>query len=211
MIAVVDLKISNLTSVVNALRLVGVADYVFADPDNVASAEAVILPGVGAFGDGMASLQAQGLIEPIRVAARSGTPIFGICLGMQLLATTSGEFGDHEGLGLVPGRVERLQVNAPGYRVPNIGWCDVVPTRPGVLFPDGEEGCFYHVHSFHVVPDDPAACAATADFGGQAITVAVESGQLFGVQFHTEKSQDDGLRVLANFVRHVGARRKARA
>lgn len=211
MIAIIDLKISNLASVVNALRLLGVADYAFANPENLALADTVILPGVGAFGDGMASLRAQGLVEPIRAAARGGIPIFGICLGMQLLATSSSEFGDHEGLDLIPAKVERLQASAPGYRVPNIGWCDVEPTRPGVLFPDGVGGCFYHVHSYHLVPHDPSISAATADFGGRSITVAVESSQLFGVQFHTEKSQDDGLRVLANFLRHADALRKAPA
>lgn len=211
MIAVVDLKISNLASVMHALRLVGSGEYLLATPENVRTAAAVILPGVGAFGDGMASLREQGLVEPIRQAARSGTPIFGICLGMQLLASSSCEFGDHEGLGLLPGRVVQLVANCPGYRVPNIGWCDVAPTRKGVLFPEIAAGCFYHVHSFFMIPDDSGAVAATTEFSGRDIAVAVESGNLFGVQFHAEKSQDDGLAVLSRFLRHVNDRMEGAA
>ncbi len=205
MITVVDLKISNLASVVQALRLVGAGGHRFATPANVAEADAILLPGVGAFGDGMASLEAQGLSGPIRAAAGRGIPVLGICLGMQLLASRSAEYGDHQGLDLVPGRVERLTATEPGYRVPNIGWCDVRPVCPSPLFPDAQGGCFYHVHSFHFVPEDPAASAATAEFSGRDITVAIAAGNVFGVQFHTEKSQDDGLRVLSNFLAHVRA------
>jgi glutamine amidotransferase len=207
MIAVVDLKISNLASVLNALRLVGGGAHVLATPENTRTASAVILPGVGAFGDGMASLREQGLVEPIRQAASAGTPIFGICLGMQLMASNSREFGEHEGLGLLPGRVVRLSADRPGYRVPNIGWCDVSPARRGVLFPDGVGGCFYHVHSFHMIPGDVDVVAATTEFSGRNVVVAIESGNLFGVQFHAEKSQDDGLAVLSRFLRHVSDRK----
>ena len=211
MIAVVDLMISNMASVINALRLIGASGHVPAKPENVPGADAVILPGVGAFGDGMASLREQGLIEPIRVAVRGGTPVLGICLGMQLMASRSSEFGDHEGLGLLPGRVERLVADRPGYRVPNIGWCDVSPTRKGVLFPDAAGGCYYHVHSFHLVADDSAMVAATTEFSGRSVAVAIESGNLFGVQFHAEKSQDDGLAILSRFLRYVSARSGANA
>jgi len=127
------------------------------------------------------------------------------------MASCSSEFGDHEGLGLLPGRVERLVADRPGYRVPNIGWCDVSPTRKGVLFPDAAGGCYYHVHSFHLVADDPAMVAATTEFSGRSVAVAIESGNLFGVQFHAEKSQDDGLAILSRFLRHVGARSGANA
>lgn len=205
MIAVVDLKISNLASVLNALRLLDAPDHQFATPANVASASAVILPGVGAFGDGMASLRDQGLIAPIKAAAAAGKPIFGICLGMQLLATRSTEFGSHAGLDLIEGQVERLVATEPGYRVPNIGWCDVRSTGGGVLFPPRSVGCFYHVHSFHMVTALPEARAASMEYSGREITVAIEDRNLFGVQFHTEKSQDDGLQVLSRFLAHVRA------
>ena len=203
MIAIVDMKVSNLGSVMQALKQVGAPPHELARPDNLESAAAILLPGVGAFRDGMASLLAQGLVEPIRRAAAKGTPIFGICLGMQLLARKSEEYGMHEGLGLLPAHVIQLQATQPGFRVPNIGWCDAVATRSSRLFPHGG-GCFYHVHSFHVVPDDVSAVAATIDFSGTRIAVAIESGNLFGVQFHPEKSQDDGLRVLADFFAALG-------
>ena len=159
----------------------------------------------------MASLHEQGLVEPIRRVAMAGTPIFGICLGMQLLASRSSEFGDHEGLGLLPGRVAQLVADRPGYRVPNIGWCDVSPARKGVLFPEAARGCFYHVHSFHLIPEDMAAIAASTDFSGRDIAVAVEAGNLFGVQFHAEKSQDDGLAVLSRFLQYVSDRKQSPA
>jgi glutamine amidotransferase len=158
---------------------------------------------VGAFGDGMASLMEQGLVEPIRNAANRGVPVFGICLGMQLLASESEEHGLHEGLGLIPGRVIRLAPTRPGFRVPNIGWCDTRVTRPSVLFGSATGGCFYHVHSFHFVPRDGASIAATIDYSDQEVVVAVEKENLFGVQFHPEKSQDDGLELLSRFFRHL--------
>jgi len=141
-IAVIDMGISNLGSVLRALERVGAPLAQKAGPADLARAAAVILPGVGAFGDGMASLAAQGLIEPLCQAAASGTPILGICLGMQLLAEASEEHGTHKGLGLVRGRLIRLQATRPRARVPNIGWCDVAPTRPGTLFPTGAGGAF---------------------------------------------------------------------
>jgi imidazole glycerol-phosphate synthase subunit HisH len=194
----VDMGISNLGSVRQALARVDAPQMAAASAANVEGARAILLPGVGAFGDGMASLRAQKLVEPIRRAAARGTPVFGICLGMQLLAEESEEFGRHEGLGLLPGRVRRLQADREGFRVPNIGWCDVTPTRTGRLFPNGG-GCCYHVHSFHLEPRDPSVVAATIDFSGRKVAVAVENGNLYGVQFHPEKSQDDGLAVLAAF------------
>jgi glutamine amidotransferase len=193
----VDMQISNLGSVRQALSRIGVAELPRATRDNVAGAQAVLLPGVGAFGDGMASLREQGLVEPIRRAAKAGVPVFGICLGMQLLADESEEFGKHEGLGLVPGKVRKLPA-APGFRVPNIGWCDVTAKSGSRLFPSGSGTC-YHVHSFHLEAKDPSAVSATIDFGGRKVAVAIETGNLFGAQFHPEKSQDDGLGVLAAF------------
>jgi glutamine amidotransferase len=197
-VALVDLEVSNLGSVRQALLQIGAPPHELATVDNLATARAILLPGVGAYADGMASLRAKGLIEPLRRAAHKGTPILGICLGMQLLARKSEEYGTHAGLGLLAADVIRLAATEPGFRVPNIGWCDVEPTRPSKLFPrDG--GCFYHVHSFHVMPDNAAAVAATIAFSGTNVVVAIECGNLYGVQFHPEKSQDDGLEVLANF------------
>jgi glutamine amidotransferase len=209
MIALVDLKISNLGSVLQAFRLVSAPPVEAASRDNLGSASAILLPGVGAFGDGMASLREQGLAEPIRAAASRGVPVFGICLGMQLLAETSEEHGTHEGLGVVRGHVRRLEATEPGFRVPNIGWCDVVTSRPSVLFPKNGGGSFYHVHSYHLVPVDGATAAAHIEFSGRRVVVALQAGNVFGVQFHPEKSQDDGLDVLASFFTHLRATGRA--
>jgi glutamine amidotransferase len=198
-IVIVDMQISNLASVLHALDRVNAPDLELATRANIETAAAVLLPGVGAFKDGMASLREKGLIESIRAAAAREVPIFGICLGMQLLADRSEEFGVHEGLGLVKGEVKRLAPRDPAFRVPNIGWCDVEATRASTLFPQGQAGCYYHVHSYHFVPADPGAAAATMQFAGEDVVVAIEQGNLYGVQFHPEKSQDDGLGVLSNF------------
>jgi glutamine amidotransferase len=203
MIALVDLRISNIGSVRHAIARAGCPAPVAATPETLQRASAVLLPGVGAFGDGMTSLRDQGLVEPIREAAKRGVPVFGICLGMQLLASESEEHGLHQGLGLMPGRVVRLSATETGFRVPNIGWCDARASRPSVLFDSAAGGCFYHVHSFHLVPKEGASVAATINYSGRDVVVAVERENLFGVQFHPEKSQDDGLELLARFFQHL--------
>jgi imidazole glycerol-phosphate synthase subunit HisH len=203
MITIIQSAIANLGSVEAALRRVGVAANVTGDPNAIGAARALLLPGVGAFGDGMADLRRRGLVGPIRAAAAAGTPILGICLGMQLLAEESEEFGRHEGLGLIRGRVIRM-TPGPGEHVPNIGWCDLTPTRASTLYADVKPGtAFYFVHSYHLVCADPIDETATIAFGGAPVAVAVERGNIFGAQFHPEKSQDAGLSVLATFVNHV--------
>jgi imidazole glycerol-phosphate synthase subunit HisH len=199
MITVIASAIANLGSVQSALRRVGVAAAVTSDAAAIRNARALILPGVGAYGEGMASLRRHGLIEPIREAAAAGTPILGVCLGMQLLADTSEEFGRHDGLGLICGRVVRLQPR-PGERVPNIGWCDLTPTRPSTLYAEVQPRTpFYFVHSYQLRCSEPADITATIMFGGAPVTVGIERGNIFGAQFHPEKSQDAGLAVLAAF------------
>jgi glutamine amidotransferase len=200
MIGVIDLGISNIGSVMRAFQRLGSPPALLRDAQAVARAHAIVLPGVGAFGDGMAALRAKGMVGPLREAARAGTPILGFCLGMQLLADGSEEYGDHEGLGLIPGRVVRLKP-APGERVPNIGWCDVVPREGARLFHDVREGTpFYFVHSYHLQCADLGYVAATIAFGSGLVTVAVEHGNIFGLQCHPEKSQDAGLAVLDAFL-----------
>jgi glutamine amidotransferase len=202
MLAVVDLNIGNIGSLMRALELTGSRATLTSDPFDVASASAIILPGVGAFGAAMQSLHDRKLVDPLRAAAAAGVPLLGICLGMQLLAGESEEYGRHEGLGLIPGRVRRLNPTRADLRVPNIGWVDVVPSRASILFGEGS-GCFYHVHSYHVLPDDPSDITATIRYGDQAICVAVERRNIYGVQFHPEKSQDDGLALLGRFANHL--------
>jgi glutamine amidotransferase len=198
-IAIVDMRVSNLASVLQALAQIKAPAHRFATPENIEDASAIVLPGVGAFGDGMTRLTELGLVEPLRRAARAGVPFLGICLGMQLMADRSEEFGLHEGLGLVPGEVKKLVSNGPESRVPNIGWCDVTTRQPSVFFPTPGQRCLYHIHSYHIVPADNGIVTGTIDFAGSPHVVTIEAGNLFGVQFHPEKSQADGLDVLANF------------
>jgi glutamine amidotransferase len=200
MIGVIDLGISNIGSVMRAFQRLGSLPALLRDAQAVAGAQAIVLPGVGTFGDGMAALRAKSMVEPLREAARAGTPILGFCLGMQLLADGSEEYGDHEGLGLIPGRVVRLKP-APSERVPNIGWCDVVPREGAHLFHNVRPGTpFYFVHSYHLHCADPGQVSATIAFGSGLVTVAVEHGNIFGLQCHPEKSQDAGLAVLDAFL-----------
>ena len=205
MIGLVDSGICNLASVLRALHAVGAEVQIVTDPAQLGEISAIVLPGVGAFGDGMDSLRARGFVDPLRGVVDAGMPILGICLGMQLLLEESEEHGRHAGLGLLPGRVVRLKADQPGFRVPNIGWSDVYPERGGVLFPAGmTASAFYFVHSYYA--DMPEGqIAARIAFSGQHVAVAVEYNNICGVQFHPEKSQDAGLDLLARWVTHVGA------
>jgi imidazole glycerol-phosphate synthase subunit HisH len=206
-LTMIDLGVSNLRSVLSAFERVGARVSVAASPADLEAADAVVLPGVGAFGDGMESLRRQGLVDPLRRAVRErGQPVFGICLGMQLLAEEGEEHGRHEGLGLLPGRVARLPA-VPGLRVPNMGWCDVaVRNASSPLFAAAPPApCFYFAHSYHLQCAEAGDVAATVDFGSP-LTAAVTRGALFGIQFHPEKSQAHGLDLLASFCRHVAGR-----
>lgn len=206
MLGIVDLGISNIGSVLRAFQRLGSSPALVNNARAIAEVQSIVLPGVGAFGDGMAALRARGLVEPLREAARAGKPILGFCLGMQLLADGSEEYGDHEGLGLIPGRVIRLKPG-PAERVPNIGWCDVSPHDGSRLFRDTPAGTpFYFVHSYHLDCTEPGHVAATIAFGSQPVTVAVEHGNIFGLQCHPEKSQDAGLLVLDTFLSVVRER-----
>lgn len=205
MLTMIDMGIGNLQSVRTAFERIGASVRTTTDPTALEEARVVVLPGVGAFGDGMAALEKHGLVEPLRQHAQlRRRPLIGICLGMQLLADESEEHGRHVGLGLVPGRVVRL---SPGEseRVPNMGWCDLTVRRRAVLcerIPDGEP--FYFAHSYHLVCAEPADCVATISYGGQPVTAAVERENVMGLQCHPEKSQHAGLELLAAFCRKVG-------
>jgi glutamine amidotransferase len=203
MLAVVEIGVSNLRSVLNALQRVGVAPTVTGAAADIARADAIVLPGVGAFGAAMDALRAKGLVEPLRAAAGAGKPVLGICLGMQLLAESSEEHGAHAGLGLIPGRVVRLEPS-PGYRVPNIGWYPTHAAGGETPFARlGADAHFYYVHSYHFACASPADVAATIDYGGRPLAAAVRRGSVFGVQFHPEKSQDAGLDLLAAYFAHT--------
>ena len=206
MIAMIDMGIANLRSVLEAFRRVGAEVKVTNRPEDIRDANAIVLPGVGAFGDGMLRLRQEGLVGPLRRhAIEMKKPLFGICLGMQLLADEGEEHGVHKGLGFIPGRVVRLKLTGPEFRVPNIGWCDVSFSRSqSILFDglhDGEP--FYFAHSYHLQCFNRAEEAATIDYGDIKLTAAIEHENVLGVQFHPEKSQDAGLHVLAAFVQYV--------
>ncbi|MEA5090918.1 imidazole glycerol phosphate synthase subunit HisH [Solidesulfovibrio sp.] len=199
--AIIDYALGNLRSVANAVHALGGEPVIAATPDMLADCDRIILPGVGAFGDGMDGLRRHGWIAPLTEHVMDkGKPFLGICLGMQLLAEAGAEHGRHQGLGWLPGTVELLETHDPGLRVPHIGWNDVA-LRPGSrLFAGlGESACFYFVHSYVYVPADPAVAAGTC-VHGTAFIAAAERDNLFAVQFHPEKSQAAGLAVLRNFL-----------
>ncbi|RJS95820.1 imidazole glycerol phosphate synthase subunit HisH [Halococcus sp. IIIV-5B] len=200
-VVVVDYGLGNLRSVTRGLERAGAAVEITDDPDAFAECDGIVLPGVGAFREGVEN--ADPYRQPLLDAAESGTPVFGICLGMQMLLTTSEEAdhageGDVEGLDLVPGRNRRFDGDL---KVPHMGWneLDIQRDHPLVEGVDGEHA--YFVHSYYADPEDQGAVVATTDYGHDFPSiVADESGTVFGTQFHPEKSGETGLRILRNFV-----------
>lgn len=200
MIAIIDYGMGNLHSVSKAVERLGVDAVVTSDEGELMQADGAILPGVGAFGDAMHNLRDTGLGEAVRYYAQSGKPLLGICLGMQLLFAESEEHGHHEGLSLLPGRVVRFQGD---YKVPHMGWNKLQFEQPQhPLFNGLEEGHVYFVHSYHVKPEQPSDLLATTNYY-QPVTAIVGRGQVFGMQFHPEKSGPLGMRLLDNYLKLV--------
>jgi glutamine amidotransferase len=191
----------NLASVRRALEECGATVEVSASPAALEAARHIILPGVGAFADGMSALRRHGWIGPLRQAALvRGIPLLGVCLGMQLLADRGTEGGATEGLGLIPGRVERLTPADPDERIPHVGWNEVHQRRPSFLWYEIRDGSdFYFVHSYHFVPADDAHILGTTPYCGRFVSAVGHSG-VVGTQFHPEKSQASGLQLLRNFL-----------
>jgi glutamine amidotransferase len=198
MIAIVDYGMGNITSARMALEHVGADVQLTDDPGTISDADGVVLPGVGAFPRAMGELERRGLAEVITEYSLTG-PVLGICLGMQLLFQSSTELGGAEGLGILEGSVDTL--DAAGLKVPQIGWNDVA-WSDGAPLTDGlpERTAMYHVHSFAARPADPSVVIGTAEYGGRFAT-AVAHENIYGVQFHPEKSSTHGLGLLRNFVR----------
>ena len=201
MIGIVDYGLSNLTCVAAAVERVGFDAGVGKDPDLVRRADKIILPGVGAVGDAMKNLRDYGLIEPLNEAvATQGKPFLGICLGAQLVARESDEFGRHAGLGWIDATVRRIEPDENGLRVPHTGWDDVDRVKACVLFDDiPDDALFYYTHSHGIYCVDEDAIVGVCEYG-QAITAAVQQGNIYATQFHPEKSQKHGLTLLENFL-----------
>ncbi len=200
MIAIVDYRMGNLRSVQKALEAVGTEAHVISTPDEVGAAEKLILPGVGAFGDAMAHLHEQQLVEPIRRYAASGKPFLGICLGLQLLFESSSEAGDHAGLGVLPGRVVHFEPDDPTIKVPHMGWNALNFRQSGNPLHAGlDDGCYcYFVHAYYAEPADASVVASSAEYDGP-FCASVWRDNVWATQFHPEKSQRVGLRILKNF------------
>jgi imidazole glycerol-phosphate synthase subunit HisH len=208
-VTVVDYGIGNLYSVCRALEICGTDVDLTSNPKQIEASQRLVLPGVGAFADGMAGLRSRDLIEPIRRHAAAGKPLLGICLGMQMLAGTSTEFGEHEGLGIIPGRVTHLQrfdaAGAP-QKIPYVGWAELempaARTWDGTVLADLNPSIssVYLVHSFEMVAEKAEHRLAEYVLGGQKVCAAVASGKVIGCQFHPEKSGNVGLSVLRRFL-----------
>ena len=200
LIAVADYGIGNLRSAQKALQKVGADARLTDDAELIAAADAVVLPGVGAFGACMNALRAAKLEQPILDAAASGRPFLGICVGMQMLFDGSEEDATAVGLGIIPGTVRWLSDRV---KRPQMQWNRLTTTIADPMLADlGDEAWMYFVHSLHGVPTDPAAVVATVDYGGD-VNAAFRSGNVFATQFHPEKSAASGLRLLGNFVKEA--------
>jgi len=201
MIAIVDYGMGNLRSVEKGFKKVGVVAKVTSSPNDIDDADAVVLPGVGAFRDCIRNLTDLSLTDSIAKAIRKGKPYLGICLGLQVLFSESEEFGRCKGLDIFRGKVVRFQIKE---KVPHMGWNNVrITNRPPILSAVPDDSFFYFVHSYYVVPDDKAIVAATTDYG-VSFTSMIWKDNVFATQFHPEKSQELGLKVLAGFGEFAG-------
>lgn len=196
MIAIIDYGMGNLRSVEKAFQFLGFDAYIAESPEQVLNASHLVLPGDAAFGDAMRNLREGGWVELIHREIDAGKPFLGICVGLQLMFAASEEMGQHEGLSLLPGRCLRFPRSE---RVPQIGWNQInIKRQTPLLAGVPENSFFYFVHSYYVVADSDSDCIATTDYGIDYLSIAGRDG-VYGVQFHPEKSQDHGLRLLKNF------------
>jgi glutamine amidotransferase len=198
MIAIIDYGMGNLRSVQKAFEFLGFAAEIVEEPERLSEATHLVLPGDAAFGDAMRNLRAAGWDQAIVEGIAAKKPFLGICVGLQLMFSESEEMGQHSGLGIMPGKCVRFPVTE---RVPQIGWTQVAIKRDVPLLAGVPEGSFfYFVHSFYVETANESDCVATTDYGLDFTSIAGD-GRVFGVQFHPEKSQAHGLRLLDNFAR----------
>ncbi len=200
MIAIIDYGMGNLRSVQKAFEKIGATARIVPFPRDLARARGIVLPGVGAFGQAMNNLRAIGWDVALRESVTRGMPLLGICLGMQLLFELSEEMGQHEGLGILPGTVKRFRGEV---KVPQMGWNQIHIRQPSVLLREVADGSYaFFVHSYYCAPSDKTMVLATTDYGIEFASV-VGRGNVFGAQFHPEKSQSVGLKMLANFAEFI--------
>lgn len=195
MIAVIDYGAGNLHSVKNALDYIGAKSKITGNAEEIMSADAVILPGVGAFGDCMSSLKEHGLIDTVKAAAQSGKPFLGICLGLQLLFEESEESPGVEGLGIFKGKIVKIP-DKHGLKIPHMGWNNIELTKPSKLLSGNPY--VYFVHSYYLCCEEENLVSAYTEYG-EKLAVAVERGNIFAVQFHPEKSGEAGMEILRRF------------
>lgn len=204
-IAVIDYGVGNLYSLTKAVHLFTDDVFITDDSTDLKTAQAIILPGVGAFAAGMEGLEIRKLVEPIKQFALSGKPMLGICLGAQLMLSKGFEFGEYEGLGLIPGNVKLFPPLVIKERIPHIGWNEIYSDKPGcwkgtILDKVADKSDVYFVHSYILIPDKKEDIFAYARYGGHEFCAAIKKGNIYGTQFHPEKSGKVGLTIIKNFV-----------
>ncbi len=201
-IAIVDYEMCNLFSVSHACEFAGVQAIITRDPKTIMQSDGVILPGVGAFGDAMKNLKKHGLIQVVKDVVQSGKPFMGICLGLQLLFSGSEEFGDHEGLGIIPGIVKKFPESANGKRVkvPQIGWNRIKKQKDHAVLSDVPDGAFmYFVHSFYVEPEERESVLTSTEYEGLDYCSSIQKNNTIAFQFHPEKSAGIGLGIYTSW------------
>ena len=206
MFAIIDYGMGNVRSIYNAFTLLGKEVTITDDPKIIAESEAIILPGVGAFSDAMNNLTNKGLIEVLQneIIVKK-KPYLGICLGLELLAEKSHEGGIFPGLGWLKGQVVKIQSQQSSVKVPHIGWDDTKIIKNDILFNEIVEPSYYYLHSYHLKlnPDEKNIATSTCEYGGVEIVSSIHKENIFATQFHPEKSQETGLKLLKNFIEWV--------
>jgi glutamine amidotransferase len=200
-IAVIDYGVGNLRSVVKAFGRMGTEVILTSSPSELVSCDVIVLPGVGAFGDGISNLKNLGFVEVLNdEVKKDGKPFFGICLGMQLLAKSSSEMGNNEGLGWIDAKIDKFSFSENSLRVPHMGWDEIHPRTGSEIFEGlDDHPSFYFAHSYHMMCENILDVSSTCEYGYR-FPASVEHKNIFGVQFHPEKSQKNGLKLLRNFM-----------